>query len=137
MSQLCSGCSHWEFLLQNICFERMWQRSPLSLTETLFSTITGFLSLFLKFLDLCIKHSLFLLSLVTGFFEDFTWECRIRDNYYFGSAVSKSKLRLIKDGCHMLPGVRRENLVAVMNAGTLLWNTMHLPWCTTEYTTTF
>ena len=36
---------HWEFLLQNTCFERTWQRSgfsPLSLTETLFSTVPGF-----------------------------------------------------------------------------------------------
>ena len=36
-----------------------------------------------------------------------------------------------------LPGIRRENLVAVMNAGILSWNTMNLPWRTTEYATVF
>ena len=37
----------------------------------------------------------------------------------------------------MLSGVQRENLVAVMNARILSWNTMYLPWHTAEYATAF
>ena len=41
-------------LIQNIRFERKWQ---VFLTETLFSTVPWFRSLFLKFLDVCITYA--------------------------------------------------------------------------------